>query len=288
MSLKPVTEIEPILIELNDIIPSGYYIDKHFKKQCIKIGIDVVWRQFLDAAKRERRFTVIGLGSENERFDAKNALILYSNWLFVENGVEAFFDFVLFLIKSYTFYSKKKIKVDELKECFILIGVSVETCHRLDQYGLGKFHVVLSDISSVINDNERIEEMKSQIEKAVAENNYNLIITLVYTLVEGVLKGYLKENNVSFNRKDEITALAKLVKTHIQNNYSSKFVEKKALHQITTIADVINELRNQCSASHCDEKSDFVTAIFVRDLGYSLANVLINSLESAKDKCTKK
>lgn len=285
MNIKPENQIEPILIELNDIIPSGYYIDKHFKKQCLKIGIDVVWRHFLDAAKRERHFTAIGLASENERFDAKNALILYSNWLFVGNGVEAFFDFVLFLIESYTFYSKKKINVDELKECFILIGVSEETCQRLNQYSLGKFHIGLSDTSSVINDNKRIEGIKNQIDKAVAEDNYNLIITLVYTLVEGVLKGYLKENNVSFNRKDEITALAKLVKTHIHNNNSSKFVEKKALHQITTIADVINELRNQCSASHCDEKSDFVTAIFVRDLGYSLANVLINSLESTNNRC---
>ncbi|MBQ2884676.1 MAG: hypothetical protein IJE43_13010 [Alphaproteobacteria bacterium] len=283
MSIKPETQIEPILIELNDIIPGDYYINQHFKKQCIKVGIDGVWSQYLDIVKGERHITIIGIGSENERFDAKNALILYSNWLFVENGVEAFFDFVLFLIDSYTFYSKKKIKVDELKESFILIGVSEETCQRLDQYGLGKFHVGLSDTSSVINDNERIEEIKHQIEKAVAEHNYNLIITLVYTLVEGVLKGYLKENDVSYNRKDEITTLAKLVKTHIQNNNSSKFVEKKALHQITTIVDVVNELRNQCSASHCDEKSDFVTAIFVRDLGYSLANVLINSLESAKD-----
>lgn len=283
MSIKPETQIEPILIELNDIIPGDYYISQHFKKQCIKVGIDGVWSQCLDIVKGERRITIIGIGSENERFDAKNALILYSNWLFVENGVEVFFYFVLFLIESYTFYSKKKIKVDELKECFILIGVSEETCQRLDQYGLGKFHIGLSDTSSVINDNERIEEIKHQIDKAVAEHNYNLIITLVYTLVEGVLKGYLKENNVSFNRKDEITALAKLVKTHIQNNNSSKFVEKKALHQITTIADVVNELRNQCSASHCDEKSDFVTAIFVRDLGYSLANVLIISLKSAKD-----
>lgn len=283
MSIKPETQIEPILIELNDIIPGDYYINQHFKKQCIKVGIDGVWSQYLDIVKGERHITIIGIGSENERFDAKNALILYSNWLFVENGVEVFFDFVLFLIDSYTFYSKKKIKVDELKESFILIGVSEETCQRLDQYGLGKFHVGLSDTSSVINDNERIEEIKHQIEKAVAEHNYNLIITLVYTLVEGVLKGYLKENDVSYNRKDEITTLAKLVKTHIQNNNSSKFVEKKALHQITTIVDVVNELRNQCSASHCDEKSDFVTAIFVRDLGYSLANVLINSLESAKD-----
>ena len=142
------------------------------------------------------------------------------------------------------------------------------------------------NMATVINSNYwRIEGIKNQIDKAVAEDNYNLIITLVYTLVEGVLKGYLKENNVSFNRKDEITALAKLVKTHIHNNNSSKFVEKKALHQITTIADVINELRNQCSASHCDEKSDFVTAIFVRDLGYSLANVLINSLESTNNRC---
>ena len=53
MNIKPENQIEPILIELNDIIPSGYYIDKHFKKQCLKIGIDVVWRHFLDAAKRE-------------------------------------------------------------------------------------------------------------------------------------------------------------------------------------------------------------------------------------------
>ncbi len=283
MSLKPVTDIEPILIELDDIIPSGYYIDKHFKKQCIKIGIDVVWRQFLDAAKRERHFTVIGLGSENERFDAKNALILYSNWLFVENGVETFFEFVLFLIDSYTSYSKKMIDVNELKEYFMLIGINDETCQRLNQYGLVRFHIGLSDTSSVINDNERVEELKEQIEKAIAEDNYNLIITLVYTLVEGVLKGYLKENNVSFTRKEEITALAKQVKTHIQNNGSSKFVEKKALHLITTIADVINELRNQCSDSHCDEKSDFVTAFFVRDLGFSLANALINSLQNAKD-----
>lgn len=287
MSIKKETKIEPILIELDSIIPSSYYIGTHFKKQCIKVGIDDVWKQYLDIAKKERHFTTFGVGSGIKRLDANNALVLYSNRLFIENGVEAFFEFVLFLIDSYTSYCNKTIDVNELKECFMLIGVSEEICQRLNRYGLGKFHIELSDTSSVINDNERIEEMKQQIEKAVVEENNNLIITLVYTLVEGVLKGYLKENNVFFDRKEDITALAKRVKSHIQNNKGLKFVGKKALHQITTITDVINELRNQCSDSHCDEKSDFVTAIFVRDLGFSLANVLINSLKNEKDTCIK-
>lgn len=282
MSIKPAAQIEPIVDELSKIIPSNYYIDRDFKKQCIRRNLSDGWNQLLEIAKRERSFCVIGAIKENERYDARNALILWCNNLFAQNGVEALFELVLFLLDSYASYSKKKIDVRELKECFILIGLSDEECLRLDQFGLNTFDIKLSATSSLIRDNGKIEELKKQIEKAVAEDNYNLIITLVYTLIEGVLKGYLKERNEIYNQKDDIVTLAKKVKLLIQEENNFKYSQKKALHQISTIVDVVNELRNNNSVSHCKENSDLVTSIFVRDLGFSLANLLINSLESVK------
>lgn len=283
MSVKPTTRIEPILNELGRIIPCSYYISNEFKKQCIKENIDDYWAQLIELAKKERHIYVAGMGLDNKRIDAGNALILWANSLFAQNGVEALFELVFFLLNSYTSYSKKKIDVRELKECFMLIGLSDEDGQRLDQFGLNTFDIKLSATSSLIRDNKRIEELKEQIEKAVSEDNYNLIITLVYTLIEGVLKGYLEERNEAYNQKDDIVTLAKKVKLLIQEENNFKYSQKKALHQISTIVDVVNELRNNNSVSHCSENSDFVTSIFVRDLGFSLANLLINSLEYVKN-----
>lgn len=279
--IEPNTKIKPILSEVLRIIPSDYLISMHFQKCLIRVGLDDYWKKALNYIKNNR---MICPGENFDTIDAQEAITLICNinydGLGEKNGARKVFDFVLTLLDFYHSYSKIDINVRELIEDFMLIGLSEEECFELNKFQTGHLEIGFQVPDNLIKESNRIMELKEKIDNTIADGDNKLANTYCYTLLEGVFQGFCMHYEIEFTKKDKLTDLAKKVKEVLKRKLSSTlFGSIYAYNQITNIANIVYESRNRGSESHFDRDSDIYTSTFIRDMAFSLTNLLIDIIK---------
>lgn len=280
MLLVCQNKIEPIIKELYRIIPSRFYLSTHFQKCCIKEGIEDDWERAMKMAEDNRGYISMGIGINDKETDANEAVKLTCNIAF-HNGTTSLLRYVIFLLDSFQSSADNiSINPEELIDCFKLIGLSDTDCQKLRKYD--KFGI-LTDMDSpknILNDAERLNNLKNEIDKAIKKGEYNKANTYSYTLLEGVLKGYLTHFNITFNKNEDIEKLPKFIKDDVKQRLGNHFINASHVSkQISVITHIVSDLRNHESDSHYARISDHTTACFVRDLTLALANLLLNIIK---------
>jgi hypothetical protein len=115
------------------------------------------------------------------------------------------------------------------------------------------------------------------IDRRIAEGNYEGALTLTYTCLEGFLKAFLHERRPKTDVPNELIELAKMVRAQLR----SSIVEypDEALAMITHIAHTIDRSRNQFSDSHFDQTAGGWLAVFARDLLNSIIRLLLHFMK---------
>lgn len=277
-AVKANTKIEPIISYLEKEIPKEYYLSDSFKRDCIREGVDGSWESYMEYVKQITPHTYCFGVDFNKQF-INGTLTLCMNDVFERHGAKELFVFVRFLLDSYTSNESKVIKTLELKKSFAVIGISEEELTLLDKYDKIPFAMDISKELSLFRNSNRLEQLKKEIDESFAKGNYRDVNTRSYTLLEGVFKEFLQENGIDYDKGERITKLASIIKKLLLNNtkFSGYFLEKdNAVSLITSITHVVNDLRNNNSDSHYGEDSDMATSCFVKDLTFSVTNLLLN------------
>lgn len=273
------TKIEPLINALKKEIRKDYYLSDRFKIDCIQEGIDQLWSGYLKLVENNSAHTYIP-GVNFKRQFVDDALALLINDLYEKYGANKLLDFISFVLGSYTSNEGKSVNTKDLKRGFAVIGVSEEELTVLDKYNDSPLVMDIPECLSSLNNADRLELLKKEIEESFAKGNYRDVNTRSYTFLEGVFKGFLQKNSVVYDKHANITQLASCIKDYLKENiqlYSEYCLQEKAvISLISTITHVVNDLRNRNSDSHFDGDSDMATSCFVKDLTYSVTNLLLN------------
>ena len=204
MEIVIQNKLEPIIKELYNLVPSKFYLSTHFQKCCIKAGLEDDWDKAMRVAAYNRKYISIGTGFDDREDDADSAIRLTCNIAY-QQGVENLLRYVVFLLDSYQSFSDQiSIDTEELIDCFRIIGLTEERCQRLKKYSHNGIYIGVSFPSNLLEDTERLQSLKEEIGKAIRNHEYNKANTYSYTLLEGLLKGYLSHFNISFDKNEDI------------------------------------------------------------------------------------
>lgn len=273
-------KIEPIIKELYRIIPSRFYLSTHYQKCCIKEGIEDEWDKAMKVAEHNRGYITLGMGIDDRETDADTAIRLTCNLAF-QKGAANLLRYVIFLLDSFMSSDENiSINPEELIDCFKLIGLSDVDCQKLKKYDKFGIHINMDIPNDLLDDAERLKDLKDEIDKAIRHSEFNKANTYSYTLLEGILKGYLTYFNIPFDKNDDIEKFPKLIREDVKQKLGNHFInEPHVTKQISVITHIVSDLRNHGSDSHYDGLSDNVTSCYVRDLTLALANLLLNIIK---------
>lgn len=281
--IKANTRIEPIVNYLEKVIPLEYFLSDNFKMSCIEEEVDKLWDGCMSCVMENSFHTHCPGVDFNLQF-IDGTLVKLMNDIYERCGEFELLNFVCFILDSYTSNEGKCVKTLSLKRAFAVIGVSEEELAVLDKYNESPLVMNTPECLSSLKNAHRLEQLKKEIEESFAKGNYRDVNTRSYTFLEGVLKGFLQNSNVFYDKRDNITQLASRVKDYLKENtqlYSEYCLqEKTVISLISTITHVVNDLRNRNSDSHFDGDSDMATSCFVKDLTYSVTNLLLNIKKS--------
>lgn len=282
-AVKANTKIEPIISYLEKEIPKEYFLSENFKMSCIEGKADQLWDECMNYVKMISLHAHCPGVDFNLQF-VDGTLVKLMNDIYERCGKFELLNFVCFILDSYTSNEGKCVKTLNLKRAFAVIGVSEEELAVLDKYNESPLVMNTPECLSSLKNAHRLEQLKKEIEESFAKGNYRDVNTRSYTFLEGVLKGFLQNSNVFYDKRDNITQLASRVKDYLKENtqlYSEYCLqEKTVISLISTITHVVNDLRNRNSDSHFDGDSDMATSCFVKDLTYSVTNLLLNIKKS--------
>ena len=277
--VKANTKIEPIINYLEKVIPSDYFLSDNFKMSCIEGKVDNLWNECMSWVKSNSFHTHCPGIDFNLQF-VDDTLVKLMNDIYETCGEIELLKFVCFILDSYTSNEGKCVKTLGFKRAFAVIGVSEDKLALLGKYDEIPFATDISEDLSWFKDVNRMRQLKEEIEISFAKGNYRDVNTRTYTLLEGVFKGFLQQNSVVYYKRNNITQLASRIKDYLKENtllYNEYCLqENTAISLITTVAHVVNDLRNRNSDSHFDGDSDMATSCFVKDLTYSVTNLLLN------------
>lgn len=158
--IKPNTQIEPLREDLGRIITGDFLVSTEFKRWIVLKKLDKLWKQYLQAAKRDN--LVIGFGSDE--YEASNALTLLLNALF-ENSKEALVLFLNDLLHFYHDETKKYIDVSNLRLDMEAAGIEETLIKQLDN--IGKDEAATEEVNPVaLTGEQKVRQLEIDYKEA--------------------------------------------------------------------------------------------------------------------------
>lgn len=277
-------ELKLLFESIETILDKKYLLSRRFKILISKLGMSKVWESAIECAKNERAIVIISdnWSEYTDNWGALQKSILYLHQYF---SVKEVIFFISSILEDYFNYSHKSFSTIEIKECLSILGATEEDLAELDSIFS---HVTLefNDMDNVISNFDDVNEFYLKMKDSHFNKNYRGTNTYAYTLLEGVLKGYLIYFEVSYERNDELRKLAKKVKQDIKDNRRVNELIEPALNQMTGIIETIDVCRNRASDSHCDSQSDMIMSSFIKDVAISVSNMILLIVNEDKNNRT--
>jgi hypothetical protein len=131
-------------------------------------------------------------------------------------------------------------------------------------------------IAKAVWNAERLNGYLRDIDSRIAAGKYDGAVTLAYTCLEGFLKAFTRQKELSPG--DEIVALSRTVRAHLRESIATYPAE--ALSMVNHIAHAVDRARNEFSESHFDDQAGRWLAVFIRDLVNSEIRLLLHFMEA--------
>jgi hypothetical protein len=124
---------------------------------------------------------------------------------------------------------------------------------------------------------ERLNHYIAGIDSALDESNYERVLTLCYTCLEGFLKAFINKHVTGYADRLEVLRMANAVKEYLRTNKSG--YPDEFYNMITHVAHTVDRMRNNYSESHFGETSERLVSEYIRDLTNTEIRLLINLME---------
>jgi len=278
MSIKSIPEIETLIESILKQKVGEYFKSVQFKRLCIKIKIEDVWREYLNHVQENRGFYIID--QDYEYLDNIDAFVLLSNNLY-EGKKEYFFNFIDHILSNFANLQDVRLDTSEIVEDLILINAPKEVIEKIKALDSNYSKLVpKAETPSHIWNATKLDDMLNNMDDAIKSRKYNLALTFAYTCLEGLYKSYwlkfIEEKTVGPN----LPQIAKTVRNHLEKKLEDEEIKfpKQMLSLIPTITNAIADARNSFSDSHFDNDSEKWMAEFARDLVNSIGRLLFKYL----------
>lgn len=119
---------------------------------------------------------------------------------------------------------------------------------------------------------DRLNDYLSEIDAAIAANQYERAVTLAYTCTEGFYRAFVIQKIPTTLCPTEILALSRIIRDYLRNTIAD--YPDEVLNLINHSSHAIDRARNRFSESHFGEEAGRWLAMYIRDI----ANIQIRLL----------
>jgi len=125
---------------------------------------------------------------------------------------------------------------------------------------------------------DRLTEYLEGMDNAITEANYEYVLTLAYTCLEGFYKSFIRERIPAQITLTGLIPMSVQIRNYIKEQLDTNGIAypEQVLTLISTVTSAICNARNDFSDSHSGNRAEKWLAIYIRDNVNSIVKMILN------------